>query len=127
QHGIKPHSLLRAGIDAPAALGAGADPGNRLFWSGRAARQPAQSTGDDPGISAAQIDVVDHRTGVETGAAFRAQRGKLRAGLNQESFGGFGARWGKLCHGEGKMRSRSFSVKVVRRRVGKVLTFHTEA
>jgi hypothetical protein len=58
------------------------------------------------------MDVVGHRTGVKTGAAFRAQRGELRAGLNQESFGGFGARWGKLCHGEGKLRSPAFSVKV---------------
>jgi hypothetical protein len=112
QHGIKPHSLLRAGIDALAALGAGANPGHRLFWSGFTARQPAQSTGDDAGISVTQIDVVDHRTGVETGPAFRAQRGKLWAGLHQESFGGFGARWGKPGHSAGKMRSLGFSVKV---------------
>jgi len=33
--------------------------------------------------------------------------------LHQESFGGFGARWGKLGHVAGKMRSPAFSVKVV--------------
>src|SRR5262249_12802148 len=120
QHGIKPHSLLRAGIDALAALSTGADPGHRLFWSGLTARQLAQSTGDDAGISATQIDVVDHRTGIKTGPAFRAQRGKLWAGLHQESFGGFGARWGKPGHSAPKcalvpLRSRLSAGQPARR------------
>ena len=43
-HDPKPRSLLRARIDALAALGASADPGHRLLRSGFTARRPAGAT-----------------------------------------------------------------------------------
>ena len=55
QHGIKPRSLLRARIDALAALGAGADPGYCLFRSGLTVEKATEQVASElPGQAAVE-------------------------------------------------------------------------
>src|SRR5436190_5893702 len=98
QHRVEPRRPLGARSDTQAALRAGPDPGDRIGRRRLAPGQTPQAIGRRLGVGAAQANVIDHGTGVETGTACRAQMGELRPRLSQEILGRLGARRLQLGH-----------------------------